>query len=187
MMYQHPDPSLESHFLDGQLDVKPEVWVPGQPEEYAWSVESHCRRVAADLRDAGRAGLGKTVRLDEFVNLFLTPGQHNFLYENTPWSRRPSALTVSTLSPSYIAVVPDLPQEPWQFVSGAPALGTRDVDQMLAQMERYRPTERWPLLWPEFRKAILEYVPSDLWPLSPQGTERYAINPYVGAAAVWTA
>ncbi len=39
MMYQHPDPSLESHFLDGQLDVKPEVWVPGQPEEYAWSVE----------------------------------------------------------------------------------------------------------------------------------------------------
>ncbi len=72
--------------------------------------------------------LQRTSRLDEFINLFLASGQRNFLYENTPWARRPSALTVSKLSPSYIAVAPDLPLEAWQFISGAPALCARDVN-----------------------------------------------------------
>ncbi|KAI0695875.1 hypothetical protein C8T65DRAFT_729804 [Cerioporus squamosus] len=187
MMYEQPDASLESRFLDSRLELRPDrdanvSWVPGHAEEFAPSIEEHCRKVAAELRRAGRAGMGRTVRLEEFINLFLTRGQLDYLYAGTPEARRPEPLTVSRLSPPYIAVNPVLQLEPWHLLAQAPALGVGNVDQMLAWMERYRPSERWPQVWPEFRRAVLQFIPSDLWPLSPSGCERSVINPYIFSA-----
>ena len=157
----------------------------------------HCEAVARELRARGRAGEGyahnwdesdesiliaytnyrATVKVEEFVHLFLTQGQLDYLYAAEPRNRPHITLDTLSLPSDYMRATLEDPlnMSPCQFF-GRPA---NNAPASIHELVNYKDRSgRWVVLWPELRRAMDRYIPQDVWPCGVPYSAYGMVHPY---------
>ncbi|RPD64543.1 hypothetical protein L226DRAFT_617800 [Lentinus tigrinus ALCF2SS1-7] len=156
---------LSDEFLNGDV-----TWRPNQERRRAnvHASRLHCEKVAAELRAAGRSGPGRTVSEDEFIHLFLTREQLEYLYWPSRLARMVTPLTIPELRPPsanyYAPPISQDPSQAWLVCGGIPPRDHYFAKKMMKELETFMSMRRWSVIWPELRNAMLRYIPDDLWP-----------------------